>query len=113
MLSFRERIEELINTSPGGRRFKEMERVTGVSAKTWNNISAGRQKANQEHIEALGKAFPQYAYFTSSFSFAVDDGLTAPGQSPGGAGLCQGFASLIPFGEPSAPSDPFCLRNRA
>lgn len=78
MLSFRERIEEVINTKPGGKRFKEMERLTGVSAKTWNNICAERQKANQEHIEALGKAFPQYAYWLVTGLTDEAHGHTSP-----------------------------------
>lgn len=40
-----------------------MEEATGVSATTWSNIDHGKQKANMEHLEALGKAFPQYAFW--------------------------------------------------
>lgn len=63
MENIRERIKEVIDTRTPVKRFREMEELCGFSAATWNNVFHGKQKANQEHIEALGKAFPQYAYW--------------------------------------------------
>lgn len=78
MLSFRERLQEVINNRNAGKRFKEMEELTGVNAKTWMNISNGRQKANHEHIEALGRAFPQYAYWLVTGETDEEHGHTSP-----------------------------------
>lgn len=78
MLSFRERLQEIIDSRSAAKRFKEMEELTGVNAKTWMNINDGRQKANHEHIEALGKAFPQYAYWLVTGLTDEAHGHTSP-----------------------------------
>lgn len=78
MLSFQERIQEVINSRNATRRFKEMEELTGVGAKTWTNISYGKQKANQDHLEALFKAFPQYACWLATGITREEVGDTSP-----------------------------------
>jgi hypothetical protein len=78
VLSFQERIEEVINTRNPTKRFREMEELTGISAKTWTNISYRKQKANQEHLEALFKAFPQYAFWLATGQTREDVGDTSP-----------------------------------
>ena len=47
------------------------EKETGVKAKTWANIENGLQKANEDHIDAIIKRWPQYAYWLTT-------GLTIP-----------------------------------
>ena len=49
----------------------DFERETGIPAKTWSNIENGLQKANEDHIKAIGKRWPQYVYWLVT-------GLTQP-----------------------------------
>lgn len=75
----RERIAELINhVSDAHRKFKSFEEATGVKAKTWQNIVEGKQKANHEHIEAIGKRWPEYAYWLITGQTDEAHGHTSP-----------------------------------
>jgi len=49
----------------------ELEAKTGISKHTWGNLRTGKQRANEEHIEAINKIWPEYAYWLST-------GLTIP-----------------------------------
>jgi transcriptional regulator with XRE-family HTH domain len=42
---------------------RDMERETGIPAKTWENVENGIQKVNEDHIEAITKRWPQFAYW--------------------------------------------------
>ena len=77
-MDFSERLQEIFETREAHRRFKELEEVTGVAGRTWSNISYRKQKANQEHIEALCKAFPQYAYWLVTGQTDEQHGHTSP-----------------------------------
>jgi hypothetical protein len=77
-MDFFQKLNEVVETLPSHRRFKELEALTGVKARTWINISSGKQKANHEHIEALGKAFPQYAYWLVTGLTDEAHGHTSP-----------------------------------
>lgn len=44
---------------------------TGIPAKTWQNVENGLQKANEEHLQAIARRWPQYAYWLIT-------GLTQP-----------------------------------
>ena len=60
----RERIEEIIDrVTDRHRKFKHFEELTGIGARKWTNLCQGKQRANDEMIEAIGKAFPKYAYW--------------------------------------------------
>lgn len=60
----RERILDIIErVTESHRKFKNFEELTGINAQKWQNFSQGKQRANDEMIEAIGKAFPQYAYW--------------------------------------------------
>ncbi len=43
------------------RKFKHMEELTGVKAASWKAVCEGRQRANEEHFEAIGAAWPEYS----------------------------------------------------
>lgn len=77
-MDFFQRLNEVIETLPSHRRFKELEALTGVKARTWINISSGKQKANHEHIEALGRAFPQYVFWLITGTTREAVGDTSP-----------------------------------
>ncbi|MCP5279664.1 MAG: DNA-binding protein [Thiobacillus sp.] len=69
---------EIIETRNPLKRFKEMEELCGFSATTWNNIYHGKQKANEEHIDAVIKAFPQYRVWLGSGLTFEKEGHTSP-----------------------------------
>jgi hypothetical protein len=75
----RDRIEEVINwVTEGHRRFKHFEELTGISGRKWQNLSQGKQRANEEMLEAIGKAFPQYAYWLVTGKTDEAHGHTSP-----------------------------------
>jgi len=43
------------------RKFKHMEELTGVKAASWKAVCEGRQRANEEHFEAIGRCWPEYS----------------------------------------------------
>ncbi len=60
----RERILEVIEwKTDSHRKFKHFEELTGISAQKWQNLGQGKQRANDEMLEAIGRVFPQYAYW--------------------------------------------------
>lgn len=60
----RERILQIIEwKTDGHRKFKHFEELTGINAQKWQNLGQGKQRANDEMIESIGKVFPQYAYW--------------------------------------------------
>lgn len=65
----RERLLEVIEST--GVSPSELEEKTGIKRFTWGNLKTGKQRANEEHIEALIKLHPEYAYW-------ITTGLTLP-----------------------------------
>lgn len=76
METIRERLKEVMDTRNPLKRFKEMEELCGFSSATWNNIYHGKQKANEEHIDAVLKAFPQYRVWLGSGLMSAFRGVT-------------------------------------
>ena len=75
----RERIQELIDAvTEAHRKFKHFEELTGISAGKWQNLCMGRQRANEEMIEAIGKAWPSYAYWLVTGHTDEKHGHTSP-----------------------------------
>lgn len=56
-----ERIEKLRKFKKLSRR--KLEELTGITDYTWQSVEIGRQKANEDHIEALAKLWPEYKYW--------------------------------------------------
>ena len=56
------------------RKFKHMEELTGVKAASWKAVCEGRQRANEEHFEAIGVAWPEYSLWllTGTAQLAVE-----------------------------------------
>jgi len=78
-MDIHERISEVIDSYTTSRgKLKELEEITGVKANTWGHIRAGRQKANEDHLAALGSAFPQYAYWLMTGKTDEEHGHTSP-----------------------------------
>ena len=64
MSNLRERFADVIrmNTSET-RRWKELETLTGIPAANWLAAVRNKQRPTAEMIEAVGRAWPQYAYW--------------------------------------------------
>lgn len=56
----------------------EFESETGVSAKTWENVENGIQKANEDHIQAIAKRWPQFAYWLVTGNTIPEAGQISP-----------------------------------
>ena len=75
----RERILEIIERETDShRKFKQFEELTGVSATKWQNLGQGKQRANDEMIEAIGNRWPQYAYWLVTGKTDEEHGHTSP-----------------------------------
>lgn len=51
---------------------------TGISKFTWANIELGKQQPNGEHIEAIAKRWPQFAYWLVTGKTDEEHGHTSP-----------------------------------
>jgi hypothetical protein len=55
----KEQILEIIEQeTESHRKFKRFEELTGIGAAKWQNLGQGKQRANDEMIEAIGKRWP-------------------------------------------------------
>lgn len=60
----KERILEIIEReTQTHRKFKHFEEITGITARRWQSVTQGAQRANDEMIEAIGNRWPKYAYW--------------------------------------------------
>jgi transcriptional regulator with XRE-family HTH domain len=57
----RERIKKLIEWS--GLTLPELEARTGISAYKWGNLLTGKQRVNEDHIEALASLWPEFRFW--------------------------------------------------
>jgi hypothetical protein len=75
----RERINEIISfaTEPH-KKYKSFENLTGIKAKTWQNIAEGRQHANDEHLQAIASKWPEFAYWLLTGKTDEEHGHTSP-----------------------------------
>jgi transcriptional regulator with XRE-family HTH domain len=65
------------------RKFKELsrrdlEKLTGIAEYTWRAVETGKQKANEEHIEALTKIWPEYKYWIVFGETCPENGQISP-----------------------------------
>lgn len=75
----RERILEIINrVTKSQRKFKHFEELTGISARRWQTLEQGKQRANDEMIEAIGNRWPEYAYWLVTGKTDEEHGHTSP-----------------------------------
>lgn len=81
-MEMRERIKTLIKVEANPRTpWAHMEQLTGIRAVTWQNFSRGRQRANDEMLEALGRAWPQYAFWLMTGRTDLEHGHLSPEDS--------------------------------
>lgn len=68
------RLLGLIETKiQGGKRFKQLEELTGIGARRWNAFSLGSQQPTIEMVEAVCKAWPQHAFWLAT---GIEDSST-------------------------------------
>lgn len=78
-MEMRERIKTLIKAEASPRTpWVHMEQLTGIRASTWQNFDRGRQRANDEMLEALGRVWPQYAFWLMTGKVDPDNGHRSP-----------------------------------
>lgn len=58
--------------------FKGLENATGIKAKKWSHMYNGRTQPSAEMIEAIGKLFPEYAYWLITGKTIPEHGQTSP-----------------------------------
>ncbi len=56
----------------------DLEKKTGIKASTWGNLRTRKQRANEEHITAINKLFPEYAYWLSTGLVIPEAGQISP-----------------------------------
>lgn len=62
------------------RKFKHMEELTGVKAASWKAVCEGRQRANEEHFEAIGAVWPEYSVWLLTGKAKSEVEQTSPQQ---------------------------------
>lgn len=60
------------------RRFKELEEITGIGVSSWRQVWNERQRPTAEMIEAVGKQWPQYAFWLATGITDPERGHVAP-----------------------------------
>ena len=79
MSSLGTRLLSLIETKiQGGKRFKQLEELTGIGARRWNAFSLGSQQPTIEMIEAVSKTWPQHAFWLATGIQDSSTGHTDP-----------------------------------
>lgn len=75
-----ERAREIIDdrTRHIHRRWKHLETLTGVPASAWQNLALGRQQSTAAMVQALGRVYPQFAFWLCTGITDQAHGHTAP-----------------------------------
>ncbi|VVE76260.1 hypothetical protein PAN31117_05362 [Pandoraea anapnoica] len=75
----RKRICELIeHVTNADRCWRDMEDLTGIPSKRWQNVSRGLQRPTSEMIEAIGHVWPQFAFWLVTGRTDAASGHTSP-----------------------------------
>jgi transcriptional regulator with XRE-family HTH domain len=72
----RERIIKLIIAY--GFTNDELEEKTGISSGKWANLRTRKQRANEDHITAICKIYPEYAYWITTGKELPESGQISP-----------------------------------
>ncbi len=72
----RERIIQVIDKS--GLSKEELEKATGISFYKWNNLRTKKQRANEDHLEAINKNWPEYSYWVMTGETIPEAGQISP-----------------------------------
>lgn len=72
----KERIKKAFEWS--GLSKDEFETQTGISWFKWQNLFSGKQRVNEDHIEALNKLWPQFTYWITTGQTLPESGQISP-----------------------------------
>lgn len=79
LIDMRHRVVELIDfVTESHRRFKHMEDLTGIKAASWKNTYHKDQRVVQEMVEAIGRTWPQFAYWLVTGKTDEEHGHSSP-----------------------------------
>jgi len=74
-----DRMQAIIDaTTSEGRRFKTLEELSGIAAVSWRKAYLRGQRPTAEMIEAIAKAWPQFAFWLTTGISDPDYGHIAP-----------------------------------
>lgn len=75
-----ERIKELIDIkgTSDRKKYREMEAVTGVRSDVWKTIVRGTQRVNEDHINGIANAYPEYVYWIVTGQTLPEVGQISP-----------------------------------
>jgi len=76
MTMIRDRIIELFDSLE--LTSKKMEEMTGIDRYKWGNIRGRKQKVNEDYLEAINQAFPQYSYWIMTGKTIPEAGQISP-----------------------------------
>ncbi|BBL72789.1 hypothetical protein MoryE10_33950 [Methylogaea oryzae] len=71
-----DRIKQLVEAS--GLSKTDLEEQTGISAYKWGNLFTGKQRVNEDHIQAIRKLWPQYTYWIVTGETLPESGQISP-----------------------------------
>lgn len=75
----RGRIEELVyHVADRNRIWRSMEILTGVSGRSWQNAIRGQQRPTVAMFEAIGRVWPQYAFWLMTGRIDEKNGHVSP-----------------------------------
>lgn len=75
-MGMRERIREVYEWS--GKSKRDLEQETGIDRTVWNNVINGRQRVNEDHLEALDKLWPQFTFWIATGRVQPEAGNISP-----------------------------------
>lgn len=58
--------------------FTQLEELTGINARSWGHAYNRRTTPSIEHVEALGKLYPEYALWIMTGKTIPEAGQTSP-----------------------------------
>ncbi len=70
----------------------DLEKKTGIDRYKWANIKKNNQRVNEDHLEAINKLFPQFAYWLVTGETLPEAGQISPEIEERRIGLKQGKA---------------------
>lgn len=75
-MDIRDRINKLIDFK--GIKQSELVETSGLDRMKWANLKRNKIRAQQEHIEAIVKLFPEYAYWITTGEVLTEAGQISP-----------------------------------
>lgn len=72
----KQRLQEIIRWS--GMKPKQLEEATGLDRNIWISLRYGRQRVNEDHIEAVRKLWPQFSYWLITGETIPEAGQVSP-----------------------------------